>query len=67
MQPAFIITSARKNYLGIYARMNQIYKLKKSIRRKEMDVRSPIQYCLHLATEHNNVAWTYMDSNGQLT
>ena len=37
MQPAFIMTSIRRNYPGFYASMNQIYNVRQSIRTEEME------------------------------
>ena len=65
MQPAFIMTSIRRNFPGFFASMNQIYNVRQSIRREEMDGRTPLQHCLYMATEHNYVVWTDLDSEGQ--
>ena len=67
MQPAFIMTSIRRNFPGFFASMNQIYNVRQSIRREEMDGRTPLQHCLYMATEHNYVVWTDLDSEGQLS
>ncbi|XP_057518331.1 uncharacterized protein LOC130799241 [Amaranthus tricolor] len=48
-------------------RMNQIYNVRQSIRREEMGGRTPLQHCLYMATEHNYVVWTDVDSEGQLS
>ena len=67
MQPAFIMTSIRQNFPGIFASMNQIYNVRQSIRREELEGRTPLQYCLYMATEHNYVVWTNLDIEGQLS
>ena len=67
MQPAFIMNSIRDNFPGFYASMNQIYNIRQSIRREEMEGRTPLQHCLYMATEHNYVVWTDLDSEGNLS
>ncbi|XP_057543385.1 protein FAR1-RELATED SEQUENCE 2-like [Amaranthus tricolor] len=67
MQPAFIMSSIRRNFPRFYASMNQIYNERQSIRREEMDGRTPLQHCLYMATEHNYVVWRDLDSEDQLT
>ncbi|XP_057543857.1 protein FAR1-RELATED SEQUENCE 2-like [Amaranthus tricolor] len=47
--------------------MNQIYNIRQSIRRDEMEGRTPLQHCLHMATEHNYVVWTELDNDGHLS
>ena len=47
--------------------MNQIYNVRQSIRREEMEGRTPLQHCLYMATEHNYVVWTDLDSEGDLS
>ena len=47
MQPAFIMTSIRRNFPGFFASMNQIYNVRQSIRREEMKGRTPLQHCLY--------------------
>ncbi|XP_057532896.1 protein FAR1-RELATED SEQUENCE 11-like [Amaranthus tricolor] len=67
MQPAFIMNSIRDNFPGFYASMNQIYNIRQSIRREEMEGRTPLQHCLHMTTELNYVVWTDLDIEGQLS
>ena len=49
MQPAFITTTIKQNFSGFFASMNQIYNVRQSIRRKEMEGRTPLQHCLYMA------------------
>ena len=67
MQLAFIMTSIRQNFSGFFASMNQIYNVRQSIRREEMEGRTLLQHCLYMATEHNYVVWTDLDSEGELS
>ena len=67
MQSAFIMTSIRENFPGFFASMNQIYNVRQSIRREEMEGRTPLQHCLYMATEHNYVVWTDLDNEGELS
>ena len=67
MQPAFIMTSIRENFPGFFTSMNQIYNITQSIRREEMEGRTSLQHCLYMATEHNYVVWTDLDSEGDLS
>ena len=67
MQPAFIMTSIRQNFPCIFASMNQIYNVRQSIRREEMEGRTPLQHCLYMATEHNYVVWTDLDIEEQFS
>ncbi|XP_057536608.1 protein FAR-RED ELONGATED HYPOCOTYL 3-like [Amaranthus tricolor] len=67
MQPAFIMNSIRDNFPGFYASLNQIYNIRQSIRKEEMEGRTPLQHCLHMATELNYVVWTDLDNEGQLS
>ncbi|XP_057527484.1 protein FAR-RED IMPAIRED RESPONSE 1-like isoform X1 [Amaranthus tricolor] len=47
--------------------MNLIYNIRQSIRREEMEGRTSLQHCLHMATELNYVVWTDLDIEGQLS
>ena len=47
--------------------MNQIYNVKQSIRREEMEGRTPLQHCLYMAIEHKYVVWTDLDSEEELS
>ena len=47
--------------------MNQIYNVRQSINREEMDGRTLLQHYQYMATEHNYVVWTNLDSEGQLS
>ena len=47
--------------------MNQIYNVRQSIRREEMEGWTLFQHCLYMATEHNYVVWTDLDSERQLS
>ena len=41
--------------------------IRQSIRREEMEGRTLLQHCLYMATEHNYVVTTDLDSEGQLS
>ena len=41
MQPTFIMTSIKQTFSGFLASMNQIYNVRQSIRREEMEVGLP--------------------------
>ena len=60
------MTSISQNFSVVFASMNQIYSVRQSIRREEMGGRTPLQHSLNMATEHNYVVWTDLDSEGQL-
>ena len=67
-QPAFIMIRSYRIIQGfMLACITKIYYLRQAIRREEMDGRSPIKTCLHLATKHIYATWMDMDSDGSLT
>ena len=47
--------------------MNQIYNVRQSIRREEMEGRTLLQHYLYMATEHNYVVWTDLDIDRDLS
>ena len=67
MQPAFIMTSIKQNFPDFFASMNQIYNVRQSIRREEMEGRTPLQHCLYMAIGYNYVVWTDLENEGQLS
>ena len=46
--------------------MNQIYNVRQSIGKEEIDGTTPLQHYLYMATDHNYVVWTDLDSEGKL-
>ena len=61
------MTSIRENFPGFFTSMNQIYNARQSIRREEMEGRTPLQHCLYMATKLNYVVWTDLDNEGGLS
>ncbi|XP_057516016.1 protein FAR1-RELATED SEQUENCE 2-like [Amaranthus tricolor] len=47
--------------------MNQIYNIRESIRREQMEGKTPLQHYLYMATELNYMVWKDLDSERELS